>query len=78
VLSLGARDEDGRRDDEVEPPEFLVAGDVLCRDTFGALGEGFLVTGLLFHREFALGMGIEIGAVTGKNEHEEQLGVKAR
>jgi len=37
VLGFGARDQNRGRDDQVESPEFLVTGDVLGGDTFGAL-----------------------------------------
>ena len=38
VLGLRSWDQDGRRDDEIESPEFLVSGDVLRGDALGALG----------------------------------------
>ena len=78
VLGFGARDEDRGRHDQVEPPEFLVAGDVLRGDALGALCQGFVVAGLLFGGEFALGMGEQVGAVAVEGEYEKRLCIQAR
>ena len=45
-----------------------MSGDVLCRDSAGALGKRFLVAGLLLVGEFALGVSKEMGAVAIQNE----------
>src|SRR5580692_3103725 len=56
VLSFWTGNEYCGSDDEVHAPEFLVAGNVLCGHSAGALLERFLIAGLFFSREFALGM----------------------
>src|SRR5208282_4366533 len=71
-------DQHRRRDDQVHPPEFLVAGDVLRRLAGGALGDGFGVACLLVGREFVLRMGVEVGAVGIEHEHQQRLGVHPR
>jgi hypothetical protein len=77
-FGFGAGDEDGGSDDEVHAPELLMAGDVLCGNAAGALGESGFVTRLLGGGEFALGVSVEIGAVAVESEHEEEFGVQAR
>ncbi len=77
VLGFRTRDEDSRADDEVQPPEFLVPGDVLRGNAASALLEGFLVAGLFVGGKFALGMGVEIGAIAAEDEHEQDFGVHA-
>jgi hypothetical protein len=37
-----------------------------------------IIAGPFFSRKLTLGMGIEIGPVAAKGEHEQQLGVQAR
>lgn len=44
MLSLGTRNQDGRCDDEVHAPKFLVAGDVLRGNAATSLGKGELIT----------------------------------
>ena len=56
MLGLGPRNKDGRRDDEIHAPEFLMARDVLRGHAARAFGERSFVAGLLVCREFALGM----------------------
>ena len=48
MFGLWARNQHGGGHDQIEPPEFLVAGDVLRGDAFGALGQRFVVPRLLF------------------------------
>ena len=78
VLGFRARDQDSRADDEVQSPEFLVAGDVLRGNAASALLEGFVVASLFVGRKFALGMGVEIGAIAAEDEHQQDFGVHAR
>ncbi len=78
VLGFRPRDEHGGRNDEVHAPEFLVPGDVLRRDTLGALGESLLVAGLFSAREFTLGVGVKMSAVAAEGEHQQQFGIHAR
>lgn len=77
MLSFRARDQDCGSDDEIHAPELLVACDVLRGDAFRALRQSFVVTGLLFLRQFAFGVGVEIRPVAVEGEHQEQLGVEA-
>jgi hypothetical protein len=58
-----------RRHEKIHTPEFLMAGDVLSWDSADALGERFLIAGLLFGCEFALRVSEEIGAVAAQSEH---------
>src|ERR1700732_2238683 len=78
MLSFGARDEHGRRADQIHAPEFLMTGDVLSGNAAGALGERAVVPRYFVVAEFAFGMGEEIGAVAVKSEHQEQFRVHAR
>lgn len=48
MFGLWARNQHGGGHDQIEPSEFLVAGDVLRGDAFGALGQRFVVPRLLF------------------------------
>src|SRR5262249_13292947 len=57
---------------------FLVAGNVLRRDSLGPLGEGFVVAQLFFRGEFAVGMGVEVSAVAVQGEHQKGFGVETR
>src|SRR5579872_1240700 len=76
VLRLRTRNENRRRDDQVQPPEFLMACDVLRRTTTRPLLSHRIILGLLFRRERALRMGVEVSAVAIQGKHEEQLGIE--
>ena len=52
MLCLGAWDQNGRADDEIHPPEFLVAGDVLRGDAAATLGQGTFVARVFFCGNF--------------------------
>ena len=78
VLGLGPWDQDCGRYDEVQSPELLMSGDVLRRHPCRSLGKDFLVTRSFFSCKFALGMGVEVGAVHAEDEHEQNLGIQAR
>ena len=69
MLGLGAWNQNRRRDDEIHAPEFLVASDVLRGNAVGALSECGVVSSFLIDCEFALGMRVEVGAVTAQREH---------
>src|SRR5271163_1504011 len=47
MFGLGTRDQDGRGDNKVHAPEFLVTGDVLRGNAAGALGERDVVASAL-------------------------------
>ena len=78
MLGLGTRNQNRGRHDEVHPPEFLMARDVLCWDATGALREGLAVPSLFIDCEFAFRMRVEICAVAAEGEHQEQFSVHAR
>ena len=55
-----------------------MAGDVLCGYAADTFGEGPIVAGPFMGGEFALGMGVEIGAIAVEREHEQQFRIQAR
>ena len=61
-LGLGARDQDGRGDAELEAVELLLAGDVLDGLAGSAAVDGAVVGGLLGLGERAVRLGEERGA----------------
>src|SRR6478609_10605367 len=77
MLSFRARDEHGGRDQQIQPPELLMAGDVLRGAASRALANNFIKTGLLIGGELPLGMGVKIGALAAENKQQQQLGVQA-
>ena len=78
MLGLGTRNQNRGRHDEIHPPEFLMARDVLCWEASGAFAESRFVAALFIASEFALGMRVEVGAVAAKGEHQQQFRVHAR
>ena len=78
MLGFRTRDQDRRADDEIQSPEFLVPGDVLRGHAAGALFESFVVTILFVGGKFALGVGVEIGAIAAEDEHQQHFGIHAR
>ncbi len=78
MLGLGAGNEHGWRNDEIQAPEFLMPGDVLRRDSVGALVDCFPIADLFLVREFAFRMREEMGTVASEGKHEQRLGVQAR
>ena len=78
MLGFRAWDQHSRRDQKIKPPELLMSGDVLRGAATGPLTNDLVITGLLVGSKFALRMGVKIGALTAKNEHDQQLGVQAR
>ena len=78
VLGLGARNQHGRSDAEVHPPELLMSDDVLQGLARGAAGDERLVLLLLVRRQLALGMRVEMGAVAVRDMKEQHLGAEAR
>ena len=77
LFGLGAGDEDGGGDDEIQAPEFLMAGDVLRGNAAGAFGEsGFISSGFV-GGQLALGVSVEKCSVTVQGEHEKEFGVHA-
>src|SRR6185312_10847882 len=78
VFGLGAGNENGGRDEQIKSPEFLMTGDVLCWATAGALRNHIVVLDLLFRRELALGMSIEVSALASQHKLQQQFGVQAR
>ena len=77
MLGFRARDQYCWRNDKIHSPKFLVSGDVLRRNSPGALSQGIFVTAAFFSRQLSFGMGVEIGAVTAESEHEQKLGVQS-
>ena len=78
VLGLWARNEHGGRDEKVPAPEFLMSREVLQRLARNAAYEKFIVLRLLGCGEFALGMGVEVGAITTESLEDQNLGADAR
>src|ERR1700730_1534587 len=78
MLRLRTGDEDGSSNNQVHPPEFLMAGDVLGGHTAGAFGKSGVVTGLLFYGQLSFGMREEVGAVATERKHQEQFGIQPR
>jgi len=78
VFGLGTRNQNRRRDDEVHTPEFLMAGDVLRRNSTGALGKGSVIASRFVGGELALVVSVEIGAVAVESEHQEQFCIQTR
>src|SRR5689334_3569453 len=78
VLGLRTRDEYCGRNQQVQSPEFLVSGDVLRGASASTLLNDFVVSGLLFPSELALGMSVEVSAIATENKQCQQLGVQAR
>ena len=75
VLGLGARDEDGGSDAEVEAVELLVAGDVLDGLVEEAASYGRFVGGLLRGGELAGGVREEGGSRDLESVEEKEFGV---
>src|SRR5690242_2340111 len=76
MLSFWSRDEHGGRDQQVKPPELLMAGNVLRGTAAGPLTNDFIEIGLLIRGELALRMGVEIGPLATENKQQQQLGVQ--
>lgn len=77
MLGLGARNEDGGRDEEIEAVELLVAGNVLDGFVAEAASEALPVEGLLLRGELAGGVREERGAGDLERVEEKKLGVVA-
>jgi hypothetical protein len=75
VLGLGAGDEDGGCDAEGEAKELLLAGDVLEGLVLQAAGDGGRVGGLLFWRDDAAGVGVELRARDAERVQQEGEGI---
>ena len=73
VFSFRARNQDVGGDLEIEPPEFLVAGDVLRRLAGGSLVNQEEVALGLLRRQIHLGVGVKKSAVAMENVHQQQF-----
>src|SRR4030088_1686474 len=78
MLRLRTRNQLRRLHDEIHPPEFLMPGDVLRRNSGGPAGESFVIAPSFVRGELALGMRVEIRTITVECEHDEELRVHAR
>ena len=78
VLRLGTRDEDGGSDAEGESVELLLAGDVLDWFVGQAACDGGFVRGLLFCRNLALRIGIELRARDAERVQQQRERIACR
>jgi len=74
MFGLGAGDEDVGSDFEIEAPEFLVAGEMLCGFAGGAAADqGEIVFGRRGVEE-SFGVGVEPGTIAAGDVEEEEFG----
>jgi hypothetical protein len=75
VFGFRARDEDGGRDAEGEAEEFLLAGDVLDGFVVQAARDGGFIGGLVFQRDLAIRISIELraGDAEGVQQQRERV-----
>src|SRR5947209_19095930 len=78
MLGLWTGDAYSGRDDEIQTPELLMAGDVLRRAPSGPLVDRFLIARILLFAEGPFRMSKQIGAVTTQGKHQQQFGIQAR
>ena len=69
LLSLGARDQDGRIDEKVEAPKFLMARDVLRGLAVEALAQVAAVVNPFDLSQFALAVCVKMRPVTTRGVH---------
>src|SRR5262249_55348 len=77
MFRFGPGNEHRGRDQQVEPPELLVSGDVLGGTAARPLAYDLVVLGLLVGGELAFRMGVEKGALAAQHKHQQQLGIQA-
>ncbi len=73
MLRFRAWNEHGGRDEQVHPPEFLMAGDVLSGNAADALRQRGVELRRFVFRQNTLGMGEEMRAITTERKHQKRL-----
>jgi hypothetical protein len=73
MFRFGARNQYVGRDLEIEAPEFLVAGQMLCGDAVCAPGDQRKILLVRRRVEFVLRMSVNPGAVAPEYVHQEQF-----